>query len=123
MCLGIPMQIKAIDGLLARCEAKGVERDANLLMLMHEPLHVGDYIVVHLGRAIERVSPEDAATAWALYDEMLAAMDGATPENLMQENLAPKDPLPEGPPHTNAHFQTATPQHATLKKPPEPKPN
>ena len=83
MCLGIPMQIKAIDGLVARCEAKGVERDANLLMLMHEELSIGDYIVVHLGRAIDRVSAEDAATAWALYDEMLAVMDGQAPANLL----------------------------------------
>ncbi|EIC21913.1 HypC/HybG/HupF family hydrogenase formation chaperone [Thiorhodovibrio frisius] len=92
MCLGIPMQIKSINGLMARCEAKGVERDANLLMLMHEDLAVGDHIVVHLGRAIERVTAEDAATAWALYDEMLAAMDGgdgrhggngAAPDNLI----------------------------------------
>lgn len=90
MCLGIPMQIKAIDGLMARCEAKGVERDVNLLMLMHEPLAVGDYLVVHLGRAIERVSATEAATAWALYDEMLAAMDGSeggeatAPDNLLE---------------------------------------
>nr|WP_275957858.1 HypC/HybG/HupF family hydrogenase formation chaperone [Rhabdochromatium marinum] len=79
VCLGIPMQIKELNGLVARCEAKGVEREANLLMLMHEELAVGDYLVVHLGRAIERVSAEDAATAWALYDEMLAAMDAGAP--------------------------------------------
>ncbi|WP_408034146.1 HypC/HybG/HupF family hydrogenase formation chaperone [Thiorhodovibrio winogradskyi] len=88
------MQIKAINGLMARCEAKGVERDANLLMLMHEDLAVGDHVVVHLGRAIERVTPEDAATAWALYDEMLAAIDGghgdggnaAVPDNLISSS-------------------------------------
>ena len=27
MCLGIPMEIREIDGFTARCEAKGVERD------------------------------------------------------------------------------------------------
>jgi len=73
MCMGIPMRITAIDGLLARCEAKGVERDASLLMLQHEPLAVGDYVVVHLGHAIERLTPQRAAEAWAIYDEMLAA--------------------------------------------------
>ena len=73
MCMGIPMRIIEIDGLLARCEAKGVEREASLLMLEHEGLAVGDYIVVHLGHAIDLVTPEQAADAWAIYDEMLAA--------------------------------------------------
>ncbi|MGB5834740.1 MAG: HypC/HybG/HupF family hydrogenase formation chaperone [Thiohalocapsa sp.] len=73
MCMGIPMRIIKIDGLLARCEAKGVEREAGLLMLEHEGLVVGDYVVVHLGHAIQRVTAEQAADAWAIYDEMLAA--------------------------------------------------
>ena len=73
MCISIPMQIQSIDGFLARCTAKGVEREANLFMLQHELPAVGDYVVVHLGYAINRVSPEDAAAAWELFDAMLAA--------------------------------------------------
>ena len=79
MCLGIPMQIKQIDGFNARCEAKGVERDASLFMLQHEPLEEGDYVIVHVGYAIQKVSPEEAASAWEIYDEMLALeSSGAT---------------------------------------------
>jgi hydrogenase expression/formation protein HypC len=66
------MQIRAIDGLLARCEAKGVEREANLLMLEHENLAIGDFVVLHLGYAMNRVTPEEAAAAWDIYDQMLA---------------------------------------------------
>lgn len=77
MCLGIPMQIKEIRGLVARCEAKGVERDVGLLFLQHEDLKPGDFLVVDRGNALERISPEDAAAAWAVYDEMLAAAAGA----------------------------------------------
>ena len=77
MCFGIPMQIRTIDGLLARCEAKGVAREANLLMLEHEGLAVGDFVVVHLGYAVDKVSAEEAAAAWELYDEMLAAEEAA----------------------------------------------
>lgn len=73
MCLGIPMQIRSIDGLLARCEAKGVEREANLLMVEHEELAVGDYVVLHLGYALNKVTPEEATAAWEIYDQMLAA--------------------------------------------------
>ena len=73
MCLGIPMQIRSIDGLLARCEAKGVEREANLLMLEHVNLAIGDYVVLHLGYAMNKITPEEAAAAWDIYDQMLAA--------------------------------------------------
>ena len=73
MCLGIPMQIQSIDGFVARCTVKGVERQANLFMLQHEPPAVGDYVVVHLGYAMGRISPADAAAAWEIYDQMLAA--------------------------------------------------
>ena len=71
MCLGIPMQIKQIDNFNARCEAKGVERDVSLFMLQHEELAPGDFVVVHVGYAIQKVTSEEAATAWDLYDEMV----------------------------------------------------
>jgi hydrogenase expression/formation protein HypC len=77
MCLGIPMQIRAIDGFNARCEAKGVERDVNLFMLQHESLELGDFVVVHVGYAIEKISPQDARSAWEIYDQMLACDDAA----------------------------------------------
>jgi len=65
------MQIKAIDNFTARCEAKGVERDVSLFMLQHEQLGAGDFVVVHVGYAIQKVTPEEAETAWELYDEMI----------------------------------------------------
>ena len=71
MCLGIPMQITAIDGYTAHCEARGVMRDASLFMLQDENLQTGDFIVVHLGYAIQKISPQAARTAWDLYDQML----------------------------------------------------
>lgn len=79
MCLGIPMQIRSIDGLVARCEAKGIEREANLLMLEHEGLEVGDFVVLHLGFAVDKVTAEVAAEAWGIYDEMLAAEQAGPP--------------------------------------------
>lgn len=67
------MQIKSIDGFMARCEAKGVERDVSLFMMQDDKLEVDDFIVVHVGYAIQKISPQEAQTAWQLYDEMLAA--------------------------------------------------
>ena len=65
------MQIKTIDNFTARCEAKGVERDVSLFMLQHEQLAAGDFVVVHVGYAIQKVTPQEAETAWELYDEMI----------------------------------------------------
>ena len=71
MCLAIPMQIMEINEFNARCEAKGVERDVSLFMLQGEDIKTGDFVMVHIGYAIQKVEPEEAQTAWELYDEML----------------------------------------------------
>ena len=73
MCLGIPMQIKSIEGYTARCEAKGVERDVSLFMMQDEALAIDDYVVVHVGYAIQKISAEEARTTWELFDQMLEA--------------------------------------------------
>ncbi len=75
MCLGIPMQIKEIQGFTARCEAKGVERDVSLFMLQHEELQLDDFVVVHLGYAIQKITPQEARSTWELFDEILAAQE------------------------------------------------
>ena len=67
------MQIRKIDGFMACCEAKGVERDVSLFMMQDEPLQIDDFVVVHVGYAIQKITPQEAQTAWELYDQMLAA--------------------------------------------------
>ena len=67
------MQIRGINGFIACCEAKGVEREVSLFMLQDELLSVDDFVVVHVGYAIQKISPEEAQTAWELYDQMIAA--------------------------------------------------
>ena len=56
MCLAIPMQIEDIDGLNARCQAKGVQREVSLFMLQDDPPGVGDHVMIQLGYAIRRVT-------------------------------------------------------------------
>jgi hydrogenase expression/formation protein HypC len=72
MCLAVPMRITAIDGFQCTCEAKGIEREVSLFMLQHEKLELGDHVLVHVGYAIQKVSEEEAADSWALFDEVLA---------------------------------------------------
>ena len=76
MCLTIPMQVVDLDGFTARCQAKGVERDVSLFMLQHEAVQLGDYLIVQLGYAVQKVSEEDAHLSWALFDQILAETDG-----------------------------------------------
>jgi hydrogenase expression/formation protein HypC len=71
------MQIKNIDGFNARCEAKGVEREVSLFMLQGDEVNVGDYVMVHVGYAIQVMSEAEAQSSWELFDEMLAAADQA----------------------------------------------
>jgi len=72
MCLAVPMEIKTIDGFQCTCEARGIERDVSLFMLQGESLEAGDHVLVHVGYAIQKVSSEEAAESWQLFDEMLA---------------------------------------------------
>ena len=75
MCLAIPMQIKEIDGFMARCSAKGIERDVSLFLLQEEPVSVDDFVIVHVGYAIQKVTEQHARSSWELFDEILTATD------------------------------------------------
>jgi hydrogenase expression/formation protein HypC len=66
------MKITAINGYQCTCEAKGIEREVSLFMLQHEQIEPGDHVLVHVGYAIQKVSAQDAADSWALFDEVLA---------------------------------------------------
>lgn len=76
MCLAIPMQVIAIDGFIAHCSAKGVERDVNLFLLQEESIAVGDFVMVHTGYATQKVSEEEACRSWELFDQILEESSG-----------------------------------------------
>lgn len=76
MCLAIPMQIESIDGFTARCQAKGVWRDVSLFMMQDTMPAIGDFVMVHVGYAIQTVTEADARSSWDLLDQILEA-DGA----------------------------------------------
>ncbi len=71
MCLGVPMQIITIDGYLAQCEAKGIRRKVSLFLMQHEEIAIGDMVLVHVGNAIQKMTEQEARSAWELYDEIL----------------------------------------------------
>ena len=72
MCLAVPMQITKIEGFNAHCVAKGVERDVSLFLLQDETIKEGDYLLIHVGYAIQKISEEEALSTWELLDQILA---------------------------------------------------
>ncbi len=76
MCLAIPMQINHIDGFSARCAARGVEREVSLFLLQDETLKTGDFVLIHVGYAIQKLTKEEARTSWELFDEMDKMLSG-----------------------------------------------
>jgi len=75
------MRVVEIDGFMARCEARGIERKASLFLVEHEDIQVGDLVMIHVGNAIQKMSEAEAHSAWEVYDEILrlereAAQDG-----------------------------------------------
>ena len=79
MCLGVPMQVRSIEGFIARCETKGIERDVSLFLIQDVPLEAGDHVLVHVGYAIQKLEPEDAAATWQLLDQLLDAEESEGP--------------------------------------------
>jgi hydrogenase expression/formation protein HypC len=69
MCLGIPGRIVELEpgSDLARVDVAGVVREINLALL-DGPFHPGEYILIHTGFALERMTPEEAAAALAVFD-------------------------------------------------------
>ncbi|MCW9024033.1 MAG: HypC/HybG/HupF family hydrogenase formation chaperone [Gammaproteobacteria bacterium] len=70
MCLAIPMQIIEINDTMSRCHAGGIERQVSLFMLQNENIRVGDFVMVHVGYAIQKVEEQIARTAWELHEQM-----------------------------------------------------
>jgi hydrogenase expression/formation protein HypC len=70
MCLAIPMQITQIDGFMARCAARGVEREVSLILLQDESVQIDDHVLIHVGYAIQKITAEDALSTWELLDQM-----------------------------------------------------
>lgn len=71
MCLAVPMQITQLNGFDAKCSARGVERDVSLFLLQGEEINIGDYVLIHVGYAIQKLSAEQAQASWELFDQIL----------------------------------------------------
>jgi hydrogenase expression/formation protein HypC len=77
MCLALPSRVLQVDGLSAVVDSGGQARVVSL-MLLDEPVAVGDYLLVQHGLfAFERLDAERARESLALIDEVVAGAQDA----------------------------------------------
>ena len=66
MCLALPARVVAIlPADLARVDLDGVTQEISLALV--DDVAVDDYVIVHVGYALSRLDPEQAAATLALF--------------------------------------------------------
>lgn len=69
MCLAIPARVAEIlGGDQAVVDLGGVRKDVSLALV--DDVAVGDYVIVHVGYALNKLDPEEAEKTLALFAEM-----------------------------------------------------
>ena len=74
MCLGIPSKIIRLEGANATVDVYGAQRDISLLVL-DEPVNIGDYVIVHAGFAIQKLREDVAKETRGYFDTYLTELD------------------------------------------------
>ena len=74
MCLAMPTRVTAIDeNGLATVDLGGVQKQISLALL--DDVAVGDYVIVHVGFALQKLDPDEAERTIALFHEMAALVE------------------------------------------------
>ena len=72
MCLAIPMKIKKIARSLDTAEAGGLDQEVRVDLI--EDLSPGDYVIVHAGFAIQKMTEEEARENLRLLEDIKNAL-------------------------------------------------
>ena len=68
MCLAIPLKVEAIlDHEQALVTLNGIQTEISVALI--EDLRVGDYVIVHVGYALSKLDPEEAAKTLSLIND------------------------------------------------------
>ena len=77
MCLAIPAQIVELrDNDNAVVDLAGVRKEISLSLV--DNVAVGDYVIVHVGYALNKLDPDEAAKTLALFAEIGQLGDDST---------------------------------------------
>ncbi|MGD2249257.1 MAG: HypC/HybG/HupF family hydrogenase formation chaperone [Candidatus Methanofastidiosia archaeon] len=72
MCLAIPGKVIEINGTEGTVDFGGVTQKCRIDLI--QDLEPGDYVIVHTGFAIEKLSEEDALETLKLWEELAEYM-------------------------------------------------
>lgn len=77
MCLSIPSKVVKIsdDKTMCTVDTMGVQRDANLMMMNDDEIHIGDYVLLHIGFVMNKIDEKEAIDSINTYKELLEIMD------------------------------------------------
>ncbi len=68
MCLAIPVQVtELLDGDMARVSLDGVKKEISLALV--DDVKPGDYVILHVGYALNKIDPDEAQKTLALLAE------------------------------------------------------
>ncbi len=67
MCLSIPAKVEKIEGDMAVVSVGGTEYNASLQMV--DDVKIGDYILLHTGFALQKISEEEALETLKVFEE------------------------------------------------------
>ncbi|MDP2169471.1 MAG: HypC/HybG/HupF family hydrogenase formation chaperone [Rhodocyclaceae bacterium] len=77
MCLAIPARVVELPCAdTAIVDLSGVRKEISLALV--DDVSVGDYVIVHVGFALNKLDTDEAAKTLALFAEMSAEMGGAS---------------------------------------------
>jgi len=72
MCLAIPGKVLSIEGREGVVDFGGVRQRVRVDLI--SDLHIGEYVIVHTGFAIEKLDEEDALETLRLWEELAEFM-------------------------------------------------
>jgi len=74
LCLGIPAKVIEVRGDVGIVEFGGVRKEVDASLIDVKP---GDYVIVHAGAMISRLSPEEAKETIKLWEEVIRKLEEA----------------------------------------------
>ncbi len=69
MCVGLPAKVKKIKDGMALVDASGAMTEVSADLI--EDLEIGDFVMVHAGAAIAKITQEDQEEVDDLMEELL----------------------------------------------------
>lgn len=87
MCWGVPAKVLAINELVAKVDF-GDGSIKEVLIAIGDELHVGDFVLVHAGVIISKISLEDLLKSFEYMKEMeieAAKEEGIDPEEIKRK--------------------------------------